>query len=140
MGARSKKDRRIAQTPSGELIAYQHTESRVDILPPPDELERYEAMHPGTAKVILDSYVAQVNHRIELEKNTILGDNKRANRGQIISAILAFLCITIGGFLIYHDKNTAGLAMILVSLATLLTAFYGGAILRKAERNQKVKK
>ena len=91
-------------------------------------------------KLVFDNFISQSNHRMELEKTTISGDNKRADRGQIISAILAFLCLAVGGFLTYLDKNVAGLSMIFGSLATLLTAFYGGAILRKIERTQKDKK
>jgi uncharacterized membrane protein len=140
MGARSKKDRRLTQTPSGDLVAYQRTEFRADILPPPDELERYEVMHPGTAKTILDTYVAQVEHRMKLETSVIEGDNRRANRGQIISAVIAFISITAGGILTFLDKNVAGLSLIFGSIGTLLTAFYGGAILRKIERTQKDRK
>ena len=137
MGTRSKKDRKLTEMPNGALVAYDHVEYRADVLPPPDELERYEKMNPGTAKAILESYIAQSNHRMELEKAVIGGDNKRANRGQIISAAITLLCMVIGGGLLYLDKDIAGLALILGSLGTLLTAFYGGAILRKIERTNK---
>jgi uncharacterized membrane protein len=140
MGTRSKKDRRLAKTPSGDLVAYQHTESRTDILPPPDELERYEAMHPGTTQIILETYVSQVNHRMTLEKYVIEGDNKRANRGQVISSILGLLCIVSGSILTYLGKDAVGLSLIFGSIGTLLTAFYGGAILRQIERVKKDKK
>jgi hypothetical protein len=50
------------------------------------------------------------------------------------------VCIVLGGFLIYLDKKVEGLSTILVSLGTLLTAFYGGAIIRKIERVEKNKK
>jgi uncharacterized membrane protein len=140
MGTREKKDKGLAQSTTGELVAYQQTELRVDVLPPPDEMQKYEKIHPGITKVMLDTYVSQVNHRIEIETVVIKGDNGRANRGQVISAALAFVCILLGGFLTYLDKNVAGLAMIFGSLGTLLTAFYGGAILRKIERVQKDKK
>lgn len=139
MGTRSKKDRRLTQTPSGDLVAYQRTEYRVDILPPADELERYEAMHPGTAKTILDTYVAQVEHRMKLETSVIEGDGRRANRGQAISAVIAFLSIAAGSVLAFLGKDIAGLSLIIGSIGTLLTAFYGGAILRKIERVQKDK-
>lgn len=105
MGTSSKKNRRVAKLSSGELVAYDHLEYRVEILPPPDELERFEKMNPGTAKIILDSYIAQVNHRMDLEKAVITNDNKRANRGQAVSAILAFLCIISGGILTYLNKD-----------------------------------
>ena len=139
METRSKKDRRLAQMPSGDLVAYQHTESRTDILPPPDELEKYEAMHPGTTQIILDTYVSQVNHRMTLEKSVIDADNKRANRGQVFSGILGLLCIASGSILTYLGKDTVGLSLIFGSIGTLLTAFYGGAILRHIERSKKEK-
>jgi len=97
-------------------------------------------MHPGIAKIIMDSYIAQVNHRMSLEKIVIEGDNKRANKGQIISAIIAFLCITTGSVLTYLGKNVVGLSLIIGSIGTLLTAFYGGAIIRKIERANKERK
>jgi len=140
MGIRSKKDRQLAQIPSGNLVAYQHTESRTDVLPPPDELERYEAMHPGTTKIILDTYVAQANHRMALEKAVIDGDNKRANRGQLFSGMLGLLCIASGSVLTFLGKDTVGLSLIFGSIGTLLTAFYGGAILRHIERSKKDKR
>ncbi|MCL2758800.1 MAG: DUF2335 domain-containing protein [Treponema sp.] len=140
MGTRSKDNRQITQLPSGELVASANLEYRVDILPPPDELERYEKIHPGIAKIIMDSYISQVNHRMTLEKTIIEGDNKRANKGQIISAAIAFLCIIAGSVLTYLGKSVVGLSLIVGSIGTLLTAFYGGAILRKIERVNKEKR
>jgi len=123
--------------PNGDIIAFQH--SRTGILPPPHEMERYETPCLGITKTLLDTYTAQVNHRIKLETTVIEEDNKRANKGQIISAVIALLCIGIGGFLTYFDKNVGGLSLIFGSLGTLLTAFYGGAVIRKIERLQKEK-
>ncbi|MCL2805139.1 MAG: DUF2335 domain-containing protein [Treponema sp.] len=139
MGTRTKKDKRVAKLPTGEIVGYDYIEYRVDILPPPDELERYEKMNSGTAKAIMDSYIAQVNHRMSLEAAVIQADNRRANRGQIISAFLAFLCIISGGILTYLGKDAVGLSLIIGSIGTLLTAFYGGAIIRKIERIKKEK-
>jgi uncharacterized membrane protein len=138
MSNRIKKDRRIAAT-TQETAEYGFMAVRQSPLPPPTELEKFEVLYPGAAKLVFDNFISQSNHRMELEKMTISGDNKRADRGQIISAILSVLCIATGGFLTYLDKNVAGLSMIFGSLGTLLTAFYGGAILRKIERTQKDK-
>lgn len=137
MGSRSKKDRRLTQMPNGDLVASQYTEYRADILPPADELVKYEAMYPGITKVLIDSYIAQTEHRMALEKTVIGEDNKRATKGQYISAALSFLCIGAGSILTYLGKDAVGLALIFGSIGTLLTAFYGGAILRKIERTKK---
>jgi len=137
MGTSVETNRRLAKTQSGEVIADQQAVYQDEILPPANELERYESMYPGTTKIILDTYMAQVNHRMQLEKAVVEGDNKRANRGQIISAILSIFCIGAGGVLAYLGKNIVGLSLIIGSIGTLITAFYGGAILRKIERTQK---
>jgi uncharacterized membrane protein len=108
-------------------------------LPPPAELEKYEALFPGATKLLFDNFVRQSNHRMKLEKTVIGNDAKRAGRGQIISAVLAFLCIVSGSILTYLGKDAVGLSLIFGSIGTLLTAFYGGAILRKIERVQKDK-
>ena len=91
MGNRTKRERRIAKMQSGEMVSYDRAEYRADILPPPDEIERYEKLNPGTIKILLDTYMAQSEHRMKLENVVVTGDNKRANRGQIISAILSLL-------------------------------------------------
>jgi uncharacterized membrane protein len=108
-------------------------------LPPPAEVEKYEILYSGATKLLFDNFLQQSNHRMELEKTTVQNDNKRANRGQIISAIMAFYCITTGGVLTFLGHNVVGLSLIIGSIGTLLTAFYGGAILRKIERIEKNK-
>ena len=139
MGSGSKKDSHVSKMPDGNMVAAQYTEFRVDILPPPDEIEKYEAIHPGILKIILDSYIAQTEHRMHLEKTVIEGDNKRASIGQIISGALSFFCIVAGSILAFLGKDVVGLSLIIGSIGTLLTAFYAGAILRKIERTQKSK-
>jgi uncharacterized membrane protein len=137
MSTRNKKERRISNTETQEfgMVAF-----RQGPLPPPAELEKYENMFPGATKLLFDNFIRQSDHRMELEKAVIKNDAKRAGRGQIISAVLAFLCIVSGSILTYFGKDTVGLSLIFGSIGTLLTAFYGGAILRKIERVQKAQK
>ncbi|MDR2729442.1 MAG: DUF2335 domain-containing protein [Treponema sp.] len=138
MSNRIKKDSQIAAT-TQEPAEYSFMAVRQSPLPPPAELEKFEVLYPGATKLVFDNFISQSNHRMELEKMTISGDNKRADRGQIISAILSVLCIAIGGFLTYLGKDIVGLSLIFGSIGTLLTAFYGGAIIRKIERTKKDK-
>jgi len=141
MSNRNKKDRRLVKQESNQPVPGYGVlaEFRKSPFPPPAELEKYETLYPGAAKLLFDNFVAQTNHRMHLEKTTIEGDNKRANRGQIISAIITLACIGVGSWLTYIGKNIVGLSMIVGSIGTLLTAFYGGAIIRKIERTQKWK-
>jgi uncharacterized membrane protein len=145
MSKRIKKDRRIAAVQISDETTqasaeYSFMALRQSPLPPSAELEKFETLYPGVTKLVFDNFINQSNHRMELEKSTILADNKRANRGQVISAVLVFLCVLIGGFLIFFNKNIEGIVMVLTSLGVLITAFYGGAILRINERIRKEKR
>lgn len=142
MSNRSKKDRRLAKLENNPPVPEYNILAafRSGPLPPPAEMEKYEVLYPGATKLLLDNFVKQTDHRIELENAVIKGDNKRANRGQIISALLAFLCISFGGVLTYLGKDAVGLSLIFGSIASLLAAFYGGTLLRKKEREIKRKK
>lgn len=66
---------------------------RASILPPPDEMERYEQHCPGITKDLIDSYLAQVAHRTELEKIVITSKEKRANKGQNYAFILGMVAL-----------------------------------------------
>ena len=137
MAARSDREHGVAPRESQALNVT--AAIRQGPLPPPAELERYEELYPGATKILFDNFLQQSSHRMELEKTTIESDNKRASRGQIISAILAFYCITSGVVLTVLGYNIVGISLIIGSIGSLLGAFYGGAIIRKMERAQKNK-
>jgi uncharacterized membrane protein len=46
-------------------------------LPPPEELEKYEALLPGATKMLFDNLISQTNHRMELEKREREGKNPK---------------------------------------------------------------
>jgi uncharacterized membrane protein len=112
---------------------------RIGPLPPPDEMEKYEQLSPGATKMLLELFKEQAGHRMELEKTVIKGDNRRANIAQWLSFALGMTALTGGVMLILKGKDGFGFASIIGALATLLTAFVGGAILRKLERQNKAK-
>jgi uncharacterized membrane protein len=106
-------------------------------LPPPEELEKYEAILPGSTKMLFDNLIKQTDHRMDLEKTVIKGDDKRANLGQVLSFILGMTAIVGGVALILAGKDGYGLASIITALGALLTSFFAGAFLRKKERENK---
>ena len=139
MSTRRKKERRLtspAPTQTNPEISFLAA-YRSGPLPPAEEMAKYESIYPGATKLLFEKFIEQTNHRMKLEKTVIEGDNRRANIGQIISAILSFLGIGMGSFLAYVGKDLVGFSLIVSSIGTLLAAFYGGAILRKIERSQK---
>ena len=145
MSTRDKKDRRSqALAPNGTLPpgsqVFHASIQRQSILPPPNELERYEALNPGTTRIILETYQKQVEHRIAIEKTVIEGDTRRANIGQVMAFILSLITIVGGFILVVLGKDILGIAAIISSLATLLGVFMYGAHTRRKERENKSKR
>ena len=105
--------------------------------PPAAEMEHYESVYPGFAKIVMERYVKQSDHRMELESKVIDSGIKNAARGQIFAFIIAMTTISIGAFLIYLNKDILGIAAILGALATLVGVFIYGNKSKKSERIQK---
>ena len=103
--------------------------------PPATEMERYEKVYPGFSKIVMERYVKQSDHRMELENKVIDSGIKNSKRGQIFAFILALLTISIGAFLIYLNKDVLGIVAILGALATLVGVFIYGNKSKKDERN-----
>jgi uncharacterized membrane protein len=108
-------------------------------LPPPAELEKYERLYPGATKLLFNNFMAQSNHRMELETFTLQRDAKRADRGQMIAAILCIMVLAPSIVLLFLGKPLIGLAAIIGSLATLSGIFFGGLFSRRKERENKEK-
>jgi uncharacterized membrane protein len=143
MSNRSKKERRLTRQTSTALpTQYNHFMAatfRSSPLPPPEEMEKYERLMPGATETLFRNVTNQSNHRMELETETIRGDNRRADRGQIFSFVLSVLCLGIAGWLFYLNKNGFAITGIIAAIAPIATAFLGSSISRKKERESKRK-
>ena len=142
MSTRDKKDRRLttlekAQPPASkfELTAA----FRESPFPPPAELEKYEALYPGAAKLLFDNFVNQTNHRMELEKLVIHEDSKRANIAQHYSFIITIAILVLAGVLFFLGKDGPAIAAVFTALAPIIIAFINSSISRRKERNNKRK-
>jgi hypothetical protein len=58
-------------------------------------MEKYEQLHPGTTKMLLELFGEQSRHRMELEKTVINGDSQRANVAQWLSFALGITALGI---------------------------------------------
>ena len=106
-------------------------------LPPPVILKEYESMLPGSAERILKMIEGQAAHRIEIESTVIKGDDRRSFMGLIFGFVIALAALGGAIFLIYNDKNVAGLIIATTAIAGLVGAFVYGASSRRAERTLK---
>lgn len=119
-----------------QMLASAHYSSP---LPPASEMEHYEAIYPGFTKILMERYVKQSEHRMELENKVIDSGIKNTSRGQIFAFILALTTISIGAFLLYLNKDAYGILSILGALATLVGVFIYGNKSKKNERIQKAR-
>lgn len=130
---RNRNDNRLVRKDKGRIIATM----RAGILPPPEELEQYERLYPGTARILMETYEKQVNHRIDIETKVIESGIKNSRRGQIMAFILGLIAITGGIVLIALGKSAQGIAAVITALAALTGVYIGGNISKKKERIEK---
>ena len=103
-------------------------------LPPANELARYDAVLPGLADRIVKMAEANATHRQALERSVVEGNVVAQLRGQILAFTLALVVAGIGGFLVFSDKATLGLWLILGDLLSLAAVFVTGKVLQWRER------
>lgn len=65
-------------------------------MPHPDHLERYEALHPGASAIIFGEFQSQGEHRRELERRVVRGNERRSDIGQWLgwTIAIAFLVVS----------------------------------------------
>lgn len=120
-GEKHQDDARVHQ---GALFGQVETYSGP--LPPPEILERYDIVVPGMAQALLDGYVAQGDHRREVEKKVVEQQLQQANRGQWMAFGLGALAIGLAGIAIILGREIYGLVALVASLGTFLTIFRTG--------------
>ncbi len=107
-------------------------------LPPPQVLEQYNKIVPGSASLLIDRMVKQSEHRMELEHKVVFGDNWRATAGLILGFIVTLVIIAAAVFLIIHGFRVEGSVLLGMDLVALATAFIHGTNSRRQERQQKM--
>jgi uncharacterized MAPEG superfamily protein len=141
MSTRRKKDRRLTklefepQVPEFSVWAA----FRKSPFPPPTELEKYELLYPGVAKQFFDNFTNQSNHRMELEKIVIQGDNKRADVAQRNSFIIILALIIMAIVLFILGKDTQAIVAVVSAMVPVIISFINSTIKRKDERESKRK-
>ena len=140
MGTGVKKYRRASGSTERNSSIQQTTTTfiaRKGLLPPPDEMEKYEQLVPGITDRLLTTYEKQVDHRMGLENKVIASDIKKSYTGQILAFIICLLTIAGGIFLSAIGKDIVGLAAIFIPLAALITAFLKTSKIRREELKNK---
>lgn len=103
-------------------------------LPPPEILEKYNAVEPGFANRIMAMAEEQSRHRQNMERMVIDRRTRHEGRAQVLAFVLA---LAIGGgavWLISIGKSLEGLGTIVAEL----TAFAGVFIYGKRRQQQEL--
>jgi uncharacterized membrane protein len=106
-------------------------------IPPPELLLKYaeiEATLPGRIIRLAEN---QAEHRQDLERRVIKGDQLRANCGLACGFLLGILGLFLGYLLILNNHAVAGSVFAGGSLTTLVGVFVYGTQSRKAERQRR---
>lgn len=106
-------------------------------LPPPELLRQYNEIVPGSAKQILEGAAAQATHRQSLERTTVEGAAKRADRGLNLGFVSFVLLLAAALVCVLTGHDTAGIAFIGIDVAGLVGSFVFGSVRQQRERTQK---
>lgn len=92
-------------------------------MPPPELVERYEAIMPGAAEFFFTSLERQSTHRQQLEMKVVEATISHEKVGMWLAFALAVLLTSCGTILIHEGKNPQGLSVIAATLVTLCGVF-----------------
>ncbi len=129
----SEKQRDVAR-----IVSAEYKESFfAGPLPPPEILQRYNEIVPGSAKQIVDIFNAQSHHRMSLEKKVVGGDSLRAYIGLGCGFAVCLANFYLAQLLIVNGHGVSGALLSGVNLVGLVSVFVYGTQMRKQERVEK---
>jgi uncharacterized membrane protein len=106
-------------------------------IPPPAMLREFNEIVPNGAERIFKMAESQAQHRQSLESHVITSDARRAWGGLIAAFILTGLLISVGGYLIATNHDSAGATIITGTVVALATTFITAHVIRRGEREKK---
>ena len=74
---------------------------RAELIPPAAELEKYEELVPGAAKIILGAFEAQGKHRREQEGRIVAANISEVRTGQWFALIFSLGAFILTGYCAY---------------------------------------
>lgn len=106
-------------------------------VPPPEVMSQYEDLAPGSAKQMLDMAHAQQQHRMDMEKMVVSGNNRRAERGQVMAFSVVLLAFGFAGWMVFLGQALAGSTALFAAIASLAVVFIRGRSGQEKERAEK---
>ena len=121
-------------SPGQRVITRQVSTSFKGPLPPPEVLEQFDRVVPGSAERIIAMAEQQSQHRRALEQKVISSDILNSRLGLIFGFVLGLVGVGGGIYAIVIGQAGVGSFISLGALATLAGVFVYGSKQRKSER------
>ena len=125
------KPRELVSLIRSEIVAFRGP------LPPPEVLQRYEEICPGSAQMIMRNFDEQGQHRRKIEERVITDKGAAAKRGQWMGFVVVLTAIAVGAVFIWNGKPTEGLATIITAVGGIASVFVVGRAFEYFERKRK---
>jgi Predicted membrane protein len=106
-------------------------------LPPPELLRQYNDIIPDAAERIMLLFEQQAAHRMDLERRTIYGDNKRAGWGIVCGTVVSLTVLGAATYLVATGHDWAGATLAGIDIAGIVGVFVYGTNIRRKEREAK---
>jgi len=90
------------------------------LIPPPDSMEQYEKILPGSADRILTMTEKQEAHRIKMEEKQLSISSISSKLGLIGGFIIIMTVVLLGGYLIIVNKPIEGFVSLIGGLGILI--------------------
>lgn len=116
----------VGMDKAGNGLAMRQEEFFSGPLPPPEFLEKYEAILPGLADRVVTMAENQSNHRMGSEKLYLMESLKQASRGQLFAFIIGMTGVIGSIYLLAIGITGAGIATLLLTLGSLVGVFFSG--------------
>jgi uncharacterized membrane protein len=123
-----------AQSPTQFVIQQQ---SFIGPIPPPQIMEAYERILPGSADRILRMAEKQSDHRQGLERQVVAGNVSAQTRGQRYAGGLSALLFGGGIYLLANGIQIGGLSTLALAVAGIVSTFIYGRSRQEKERREK---
>lgn len=123
------------RAPNGVVLHQSQTFSGP--LPPPEVLEKFESVVPGSAERIIKMAEEQSAHRKYLERMVIESDVARSKWGQALGFLIAIAGLAISAIIAIYGNAIAGGIIGVGTLASLVGVFMYGSSTRSKERIEK---
>lgn len=101
-------------------------ESFAGPIPPPQVLQGYETILPGSADRIIKMAENQQQHRINIEDKAVSGQVGNTRRGQVFAFIVFILCVLVGLVFAYLDMKVFAGIFLTGTMVTVVALFIGG--------------